>query len=83
MAKLYAFLEISLVRTSARKGPNLDGAKKAVREGAARILVRQFTRGRMSADVNDAPLGFFLSWRLRLCRKLKHRCPLTLKQICQ
>jgi hypothetical protein len=30
----------------------------------------------------DAPLGCFLSWRLRLCRKLKHRCLVTLEQIC-
>src|SRR5947209_8072486 len=37
----------------------------------------------MSADVNDAPLGYFLSWRLRLRRKLKHRCLLTLYQACQ
>jgi hypothetical protein len=33
---------------------------------------------RMSADVDDARLGLCLSWRLRLCRKLKHRCLLTL-----
>jgi hypothetical protein len=38
---------------------------------------------RISADVNDAPLGCFLSWRLRLCRKLKHRCLLTVEQVCQ
>ena len=38
---------------------------------------------RMSADVDDARLGLCLSWRLRLCRKLKHRCLLTLMQVCQ
>ena len=29
---------------------------------------------------NRATLGLCLSWRLRLCRKLKHRCLLTLPQ---
>src|SRR5215475_2683693 len=38
---------------------------------------------RMSADVHDARLGLCLSWRLRLCRKLKHRCLLTLMQVRQ
>jgi hypothetical protein len=37
----------------------------------------------VSADVYDAPLSCFLGWRLRLCRKLKHRCFLTLEQVCQ
>src|SRR6516165_1671012 len=38
---------------------------------------------RTSADVDDARLGLCLSWRLRLCRKLKHRCLLTLMQVRQ
>src|SRR5262249_30571327 len=38
---------------------------------------------RTSADVQDAHLGLCLSWRLRLCRKLKHRCLLTLMQVRQ
>src|SRR6516165_10426011 len=38
---------------------------------------------RTSADVQDARLGFCLSWRLRLCRKLKHCCLLTLMQVRQ
>jgi hypothetical protein len=33
---------------------------------------------RTSAHVSDAPLGCFLGWRFWLCRKLKHRCLLTL-----
>ena len=33
---------------------------------------------RASAHVSDAPLGCFLGWRFWLCRKLKHRCLLTL-----
>jgi hypothetical protein len=33
---------------------------------------------RISADVDEARLGLFLGWRLRLCRKLKHRRLLTL-----
>jgi hypothetical protein len=33
---------------------------------------------RVSAYVNDTPLGYFLGWRFWLCRKLKHRCLLTL-----
>ena len=33
--------------------------------------------------VNDARLGRLLGWRLRLCRKLKHRCLLTLVQVRQ
>src|SRR3977135_3245505 len=37
----------------------------------------------MSADVRDAGLRDCLSWRLRLCRKLKHRCLLTLMEISQ
>ena len=37
----------------------------------------------MSADVDDARLGLCLSWRLRLRRKLKHRCLLTLMQVRQ
>ncbi len=37
----------------------------------------------MSADVDDARLGPCLSWRLRLRRKLKHRCLLILMQIRQ
>ena len=36
---------------------------------------------RTSADVDDARLGLCLNWRLRLCRKLKHRCLLTLMQV--
>src|SRR5215467_4409284 len=38
---------------------------------------------RMSANVDDARLGRRLSWRLWLCRKLKHRCLLTLMQVRQ
>jgi hypothetical protein len=38
---------------------------------------------RMSANVDDARLGRRLSWRLWLCRKLKHRCLLPFAQICQ
>src|SRR6516162_763389 len=38
---------------------------------------------RMSANVDDARLGRCLSWRLRLCRKLKHCCLLTLMQVRQ
>src|SRR5438128_11638108 len=37
----------------------------------------------MSANVDDARLGRRLGWRLRLCRKLKHRCLLTLMQVRQ
>jgi hypothetical protein len=37
----------------------------------------------MSADADDARLGLCLSWRLRLRRKLKHRCLLTLMQVRQ
>jgi hypothetical protein len=33
---------------------------------------------RASAHVSDALLGCFLGWRFWLCRKLKHRCLLTL-----
>ena len=33
---------------------------------------------RTSAHVSDALLGGFLGWRFWLCRKLKHRCLLTL-----
>jgi hypothetical protein len=33
---------------------------------------------RTSAHVSDAPLGCFLGLRFWLCRKLKHRCLLTL-----
>ena len=33
---------------------------------------------RISADVDEARLGLCLGWRLRLCRKLKHRRLLTL-----
>src|SRR5262249_9047713 len=36
-----------------------------------------------SADVNDSPLCCCLSWRLRLLRKLKDRCLLTHRQVCQ
>src|SRR6266536_5798047 len=36
-----------------------------------------------SADIQDARLDLCLSWRLRLCRKLKHRCLLTLMQVRQ
>ena len=38
---------------------------------------------RMSANVDDARLGRRLTWRLWLCRKLKHRCLLTLMQVRQ
>ena len=38
---------------------------------------------RMSANVDDARLGRRLGWRFRLCRKLKHRCLLTLMQVRQ
>src|SRR6516164_11730206 len=38
---------------------------------------------RTSAHVSDAPLGCFLGWRFRPCRKLKHRCLLTLMQVRQ
>jgi len=37
----------------------------------------------MSANVDDARLGRRLGWRFRLCRKLKHRCLLTLMQVRQ
>src|SRR5262245_8046612 len=37
---------------------------------------------RMLADAHDARLGLCFSWRL-LCRKLKHRCLLTLMQVRQ
>ena len=49
-------------------------------------LTAHATRSRdptVSADVYDAPLGCFLGRRLRLCRKLKHRCLLTLMQVRQ
>src|SRR6266705_6202391 len=36
-----------------------------------------------SADIQDARLDLCLSWRLRLCPKLKHRCLLTLMQVRQ
>jgi len=36
---------------------------------------------RTSAHVTDAPLCCFLGWRFWLCRKLEHRCLLTLAQI--
>src|SRR5262245_37810573 len=38
---------------------------------------------RMSADVSDALLGCLFGRRLRLCRKLKPPCLLTLNQACQ
>src|SRR5215831_11929155 len=38
---------------------------------------------RTSADVQDARPDLCLSWRLRLCRKLKHCCLLTLMQVRQ
>jgi hypothetical protein len=38
---------------------------------------------RASAHVSDAPLGCFLGWRFWLCRKLKHRCLLTLEYVRQ
>jgi hypothetical protein len=38
---------------------------------------------RASAHVSDAPLGYFLGWRFWLCRKLKHRCLLTLDEFGQ
>jgi hypothetical protein len=38
---------------------------------------------RASAHVRDALLGCFLGWRFWLCRKLKHRCLLTLEYVCQ
>jgi hypothetical protein len=44
-----------------------------------KIAERPLGDRRTSADVNDAPLGCFLDWRLWLCRKLKHRCLLTLE----
>jgi hypothetical protein len=37
----------------------------------------------MSANVDDARLGRRPGWRFRLCRKLKHRCLLTLMQVRQ
>ena len=37
----------------------------------------------MSAKVDDARLGRRLGWRYRPCRKLKHRCLLTLMQVRQ
>src|SRR5258706_13340271 len=37
----------------------------------------------MSANVDDARLGRRLGWRFWLCRKLKHRCLLTLMQVRQ
>src|SRR5258708_30852700 len=37
----------------------------------------------MSANVDDARLGRRLGWRFRPCRKLKHRCLLTLMQVRQ
>src|SRR5262245_57710080 len=47
-------------------GERSDGGKEAAREGAARTLVRRFTRRRMSADVGDALLGFRLGSGLGL-----------------
>src|SRR5262249_24718882 len=44
----------------------------------SRLVVRQ-----TSADVQDARPDLCLSWRLRLCRKLKHCCLLTLMQVRQ
>src|SRR6266550_6690489 len=38
---------------------------------------------RASAHVRDALLGYFLSWRFWPCRKLKHRCLLTLDEFGQ
>ncbi len=38
---------------------------------------------RPSANVNDTPLRYLLGWRFWLCRKLKHRCLLTLEHVRQ
>jgi hypothetical protein len=38
---------------------------------------------RTSAHVADTPLDCFLGWRFGLCRKLKHRCLLTLDEFGQ
>jgi hypothetical protein len=38
---------------------------------------------RASAHVSDAPLDCFLGWRFWLCRKLEHRCLLTLDEFGQ
>jgi hypothetical protein len=47
----------------------------------ARGLVRY--PGETPTDINDARLGFSLSSRLWLSRKLEHRCLLTRNQACQ
>src|SRR5262249_47199994 len=51
---------------------------KASRRKCEFDQMREVPIRQVSADVYDAPLSCFLGWRLRLCRKLKHRCFLTL-----
>ena len=57
-----------------RGRPRLRGRRSPPR----RRLVVLFRDRRASAHVSDALLGSFLGWRFWLCRKLKHRCLLTL-----
>jgi hypothetical protein len=69
-----------------RRASPPKSTEAAVWEGRSRdappIPTSRVTQ-QMSADVDDARLGLCLSWRLRLRRKLKHRCLLTLMQVRQ
>jgi hypothetical protein len=74
------------------EGPRACGSRHGLLHRAAAIVLAAVAeppampaaRGfipddrRTSAHVSDAPLGCFLGWRFWLCRKLKHRCLLTL-----
>ena len=69
-----------------RRASPPKSSEAAVWEGRSRdappIPTSRVTQ-QMSADADDARLGLCLSWRLRLRRKLKHRCLLTLMQVRQ
>src|SRR6516164_6999511 len=66
-----------------RSAPAYGPARTVVWQGRSREAPPIRVIRRTSADVDDARLGLCLSWRLRLCRKLKHRCLLTLMQVRQ
>src|SRR6266446_2444261 len=64
---------------------HLNPPKRRMGGGVVRLPPIPISRviQRMSANVDDARLGRRLGWRFRLCRKLKHRCLLTLMQVRQ
>src|SRR5438552_13310636 len=64
---------------------HLNPPKRRMGGGVVRLPPIPISRviQRMSANVDDARLGRRLCWRFRLCRKLKHRCLLTLMQVRQ